>query len=144
MAADTTTAPPPKPLPTRNAITAPFWDAARRHEFVLQSCDDCSHRWYPPQTTCPKCLSLNVSWKPAKATGKVWAKCRFHQVYFKSFAQDIPYGVVAVQLDETGIIFQSNMVGMAWEDVEIGMPVRVVYEDVNETTALVKFAPLNS
>lgn len=140
MAADTTTAPPPpKPLPPRNAISAPFWDAAKRHEFVLQCCDECSHRWYPPQTSCPKCLSLKVSWKPAKPTGKVWAKCRFHRAYFKSFADDIPYTAVTVQLDEHGIFYMSNMVGVAWEDIEVGMPVRVAYDDVSDTTTLIKF-----
>jgi uncharacterized OB-fold protein len=128
-----------KPLPQLNRNSRPFWDAVRRNEFLLPKCEECGHRWFPPQPSCPNCLSFHVNWKPAKETGKIWSKCRFHHVYFKSFAEDIPYSVVTVQLDESGIFFTSNLLDVAYEGIEIGMPVRIVYDVVDDGTTLIKF-----
>ena len=51
-----------RPLPTRNAFSAPFWDATQRHELRLQKCSDCETFRFYPRPMCPQCHSLRASW----------------------------------------------------------------------------------
>ena len=57
-----------------------------------------------------------------------------------AFAEDVPYAIVLVELDE-GVRVMSNMVNCDPEQVHIGMPVRLVFEDVNDETTMYKFEP---
>lgn len=56
------------------------------------------------------------------------------------FEEKVLYVIVAADLPE-GARLLSNLVHYKPEDVEIGLPVKVVFEDVNEETALPKFRP---
>ena len=43
-----------KPRPDLNdAATAPYWEAAARHELVLPRCDACGLVFFPPRELCP-------------------------------------------------------------------------------------------
>jgi hypothetical protein len=53
-------------------------------------------------------------------------------------AFEAPYSVILVELDE-GVRLVSNPVDIAPEELEIGMPVEVVFEDVTDDFALYKF-----
>lgn len=132
-----------KPLPEVNTWNRPFWEAARRHELQLQKCDECGERWFPPEPVCPNCLSTNVSWQPVSGLGRIWSKCRFHHVYFKSMADDLPYNVVVVELDE-GPILYSNLRGMDYKDVKVGLRVRAVFDDVTDEISLIRFEPTDA
>ena len=48
--------------------------------------------------------------------------------------------MVVVQLQE-GAKMNSNLVGVAPQAIRIGMPVRVVFEDITDEVTLPKFAP---
>ncbi len=129
-----------KPLPQIDRINKGFWDAARRHELALQMCEPCGKYWYPPSAVCPHCQSPNVTWKKASGLGRIWSRCRFHHLYDKAFAQDIPYNVVMVELDE-GPMFIANVAGVPWESITIGMRVRAVFTDVTDEVSLLHFVP---
>ncbi|HEX3246512.1 MAG TPA: OB-fold domain-containing protein, partial [Chloroflexota bacterium] len=64
----------------------------------------------------------------------------FHRAYHKGFTDELPYAVAVVELEE-GPRLVSNIVGCSPNDVNIGMPVSVVFEDVTEDTTLFKFQP---
>jgi uncharacterized OB-fold protein len=64
----------------------------------------------------------------------------FHRAYHKGFADELPYAVAVVELDE-GPRLVSNVVDCPPEDVKIGMPVDVIFDDVTEDTTLFKFKP---
>jgi len=49
-----------------------------------------------------------------------------------------PYAVVLVEMEE-GVRMISNMVGIAPEEIRIGMPVEVVFEEVRQGLILPKF-----
>lgn len=46
-----------RPVPVPDDLSAPFWDAAARHELVLQSCAECDILRHPPRRRCPSCGS---------------------------------------------------------------------------------------
>ena len=127
-----------KPLPSPTALDAPFWQAAKAGELRLQKCADCGYIWYPPSFGCPKCLSTNYEWAKMSGKGKIWSWVVFHQLYFQSFSEEIPYNVIVVQLEE-GPLMTSNMVEIKNEDIKCDMPVEVVFDAVTPEITLPKF-----
>jgi uncharacterized OB-fold protein len=131
-----------KPLPRIDEVNRPYWEAARRHELLLQKCQECGHYRYPPGETCPFCLSDRLEWVKANGRGTVYTWTVFHQVYHPAFEKNIPYAVVAVELDE-GPRLLTNLVNCKIEAINIGMPVEVVFDDVTEEVTLPQFRPIS-
>ena len=52
----------------------------------------------------------------------------------------MPYNVAEVELEE-GPRLLTNLVGVANDDISIGMPVEVVFDAVSEEVSLAKFRP---
>ena len=129
-----------KPLPHIDEMNRPYWDAAKRHELMLQRCQECGHYRYPPGETCPRCLSDRLQWEKVSGRGTVHTWTVFHQVYHPSFASEAPYAVVAVELEE-GPRMVTNLVDCKVEDIGIGLPVEVVFDDVTKEVTLPKFRP---
>jgi len=127
-----------RPLPRITADNRPFWEAARRHQLVLQRCRDCGRFRYPPAPVCPDCLSEQSEWTPVSGRGRVTTFVVFHKAWFPSFADAIPYNVVQVQLEE-GPRLTANLVGVENSDIRIGMDVEVAFDDVTPELALPRF-----
>ena len=129
-----------KPLPAISSLNAPYWDGLKQREVKLPRCNDCHTLWYPPAPFCPECWSRSFAWEKLSGRGKVNSWVVFHQAYFSSVKDEIPYNVAEVELDE-GPRLLTNLVGIENADIEIGMPVEVVFEDVTEEVTLAKFRP---
>ncbi|MCD6154078.1 MAG: Zn-ribbon domain-containing OB-fold protein [Syntrophobacterales bacterium] len=129
-----------KPLPTPDDFDKPYWTALKKHELRMQKCVDCGEIWFPPTPVCPACLSHNHEWIKLSGKGKIWSWVFFHQLYFPSFSDEIPYNVVAVKLDE-GPLMTSNMVECKNEDIRCDMRVEVFFDDVTDLVTLPKFRP---
>jgi uncharacterized OB-fold protein len=130
-----------KPLPNlNNPRTKPYWDAAKRHELRLQRCPTCGYVRYPQAPRCPECLEENDEWVTLSGRGKIWSFNVYHHVFNKTFAEDIPYNVALVELDE-GPRLLTNIVGVPSEELRIEMPVEVYFDDVTSDVTLVKFKP---
>ncbi|MEJ0019882.1 MAG: OB-fold domain-containing protein [Acetobacteraceae bacterium] len=127
-----------KPLPRIDALSKPFWDAAREHRLVVQSCPACGDRHFPPSPVCPKCLNAEQTWTECsgKATLESWVD--FHRAYWDGYKDALPYRVCLVRLEE-GPLLASNLVG-ASDDVKIGAPVHVVFDKATEEVTLPKFS----
>jgi len=135
-----------KPLPQIRPDTAPFWEGCKRHELLIQRCSDCGTFRHPPRPMCPECNSLNSEW--VKVTkGTVYSYTVVHDrpmpvLYLPGFANDRPLAIVLVELPEAGNIrMVSNIVDCRPEDLKIGMPVEVIFDDVTEEITLPKFKP---
>lgn len=127
-----------KPLPRITPDNRPFWDAARRHQLALQRCADCARFRYPPAPVCAECLSDRAEWTAVSGRGTVSTFVVFHQRFFPSFAPDIPYNVVQVELDE-GPRLTANLVDVPNAEIGIGMRVQVVFDDVTPEVSLPRF-----
>ncbi|MBI2370786.1 MAG: OB-fold domain-containing protein [Deltaproteobacteria bacterium] len=127
-------------LPVLDPDSKPFWESCRRHEMALQRCAACGQFRFPPRVTCPHCLSEEYTWTPVRGRGTVYTFVTFHHVYHKAWADKAPYNVSMIELEE-GPRLWSNVVGIAPEEVTVGMPVEIFYEDVTDEVALPKFRP---
>lgn len=132
-----------KPLPRIDETNRYYWEAARQHELMLQRCQECGQYRYPPGDSCPRCLSDSMVWVKASGQGTVYTWTVFHQVYHPAFAKDVPYAVVAVALEE-GPRLVTNLVDCKLEEIKVGMPVEVVFDDVTEEITLPKFRPITT
>ena len=72
--------------------------------------------------------------------GKVFSFVIYDRVYHPSFAEDVPYVVALIELEE-GPRIVSNVIGIAPDDVRCEMPVEVWFDDVADGVAVPKFRP---
>ena len=127
-----------RPLPEITPAMAPFFEAARRHELVVQRCRGCGALRFPARDLCSRCLTRDAEWAPVSGRGTVFSFAIMHQVYHPGFANAVPYVVVVVELEE-GARLLSNVVDCPAREIAIGMPVEVVFEDVTAEVTLPKF-----
>lgn len=129
-----------KPLPISSPESQPFWEGCRRHELLLQRCPQCQAFWFPPSMLCPECLGTVWEWTKTSGRGSVYSFVVFHRIYHTGFANEIPYVVAVVELEE-GPHLISNLIGCDPHAVHCEMHVEVVFEDVSEAVTLPKFRP---
>jgi len=127
-----------KPLPPDDPANRPFRDGAQRGVLVLQRCLDCGRHRFPAARYCTQCHAERSEWVATSGAGVVESWCTFHRAYWPAFAQDVPYDVVQVRLDE-GVRLFSNLVGVPRERLRIGMRVRATFDPVTHEVTLVKF-----
>ena len=130
-----------KPLPLPDADSRPFWDACRKHELRAQRCTACGLFRWPPQGLCPGCHRWNDDWVLLPGTGTVLSYVVAHYVAVAAFAPDLPYVIAQITLDGTDgrVVLTSNVVGCPWEEVAVGLPVQVAFDDVTADCTLPKF-----
>jgi uncharacterized OB-fold protein len=118
----------------------PFWAALREHRLIAQRCNACGRFFsFPPQGSCPHCLAADFRWEELSGNGTVYSFVTYHRAWHPSYEGKTPYNVSLVDLAE-GPRLISNVIDCPPDQVRIGMPVRVVYEDHEEYT-LPKFRP---
>jgi uncharacterized OB-fold protein len=121
------------PLPVPSPLTEGFWAAARDHVLVVQRCDDCGVYRHYPQHLCPECQSAAWTWSPVGGRGRVYSFTKTHQPFGAAWAARVPYAVATVELDE-GVRMVSDLPPEDFDAVEIGAPVEVFFEDLDEVT----------
>jgi len=129
-----------KQLPDITSTDKPFWEAAKRHELMAYRCLNCG-TFYSQATDCIACDNPQMGWVKVSGKGEVFTFCVYHQLYHPAWKEDIPYNVAWIKLDE-GPLLMSNVVECKNEDIHIGMPVEVVFDDVTEEVTLPKFKPV--
>ena len=129
-----------KPIPAITPDMQPFFAAAKRRELVVQRCRECGTHRFPAREICSNCLSRESEWVTVSGEGEIFSYNVMHQVYHPGFAAEVPYAVVVVKLKE-GAKMTSNLTGIAPHAIKIGMPVKVVFEDISNEVTLPKFVP---
>jgi uncharacterized OB-fold protein len=82
-----------------------------------------------------------MEWVKVSGKGVVYTYTIMHQLYHPGWKDDLPYNVSFVMLDE-GVYLLTNLVECKNEDIYVGMPVEVVFEDVTDEVTLTKFRPV--
>ena len=80
--------------------TAWWWHALGEGQLELPRCRGCERSFFPPQPTCSHCGSGN--WERIRSSGKgrIYSWVVAHQAFDPRFANEVPYPIVAVELDE--------------------------------------------
>ncbi len=114
-------------LPELGGSSSFFWTSGERGELRFLHCQDCDCWIHPPQPICPRDHSKNL--KPDLVSGRalVHTFTINHQPWRPG--PELPYVVAIVEIEEDPAVrLMTNLVNVEASDVEIGMPVRVIFE----------------
>ena len=128
------------PLPTIDAETRPFWEAAKAGKLRLPRCTACGKFHFYPRPFCPHCYHRGVEWADVSGRGTVHSFYVAHRPAHPAFKDRVPYVVALVDLAE-GPRMMTNIVDCPPEAVSIGMPVQVVFRKLTEDVILPCFRP---
>lgn len=129
-----------KPVPTLRGEERIYFAEARKHRLVYQHCERCGAAVFYLRTVCPVCTSEQLAVVAASGRGEIYSFTTQYRAAHPSFAADVPYTVVLVDLPE-GVRVLADLVDCAPEDVRVGMPVEVLFDDVTPELTLPRFRP---
>ena len=129
-----------KPLPYVDEDNAQYWEYCKQHELRMQKCNQCGHVRFPCEIICPQCHSMDYEWARMSGKGTIYSWVVFQRCYHEAYKDDIPYAVGIIKLAE-GPKMESNIIGIKPEDIKMGMPVELYFDDVTPGWALPKFKP---
>jgi len=124
------------PVPNPSPASKPYWEGCARGELLYQRCDDCGTIALRPGTLCGKCLGRSLSWARSAGEGTLYSWTVVWRPQRPSFT--VPYAPAIVTLDE-GYQMLTNIVGVAPDDLAIGMRVRVQFHAVGPDVTLPYF-----
>jgi uncharacterized protein len=114
----------PDPTAESNA----FWTGGARGELMIARCHECGHYFHPPGPVCWRCRSTDVAPEPVSGRATVAAYTVNRQPWIPGL--EPPYIVAMVELaDEPDVRLITNIVGIAIEDIRVGLEVEVFFED---------------
>ncbi len=126
------------PPPTPSAHSAPYWEAAARHELVHQRCDACGHAEFDPAVVCRRCGARALTWARSAGLGTVYSWTVVWRPQQPSFV--VPYAPAIVDLDE-GYQMLAAVIGCRVADLAVGLRVAVEFHPVADGFALPYFRP---
>ncbi|GAA1100759.1 MULTISPECIES: bifunctional MaoC family dehydratase N-terminal/OB-fold nucleic acid binding domain-containing protein [Streptomyces violaceusniger group] len=127
---------PRRPRPVINRDNAGFWAGVARHQLLIQRCLDCATPRFPWLPGCGACGSQRWETFEASGAGTVFSYVVMHHPPFPAF--DPPYAVALVELAE-GVRMVSDITGVPYDKVRIGMPVELEFLRVDEELELPVF-----
>ncbi|MFC5801297.1 bifunctional MaoC family dehydratase N-terminal/OB-fold nucleic acid binding domain-containing protein [Streptomyces formicae] len=132
---------PRRPRPVINRDNAGFWDGVAEHRLLIQRCGECGTLRFPWLPGCGACGSEEWDTVEAAGEGTVYSYVVMHHPSFPAF--DPPYAVGLIELAE-GVRMVSNVVGVPYDKVRIGMPVRLEFLRADEDLELPVFRPVEA
>ncbi|NDZ80723.1 hypothetical protein G3I19_19750 [Streptomyces sp. SID10853] len=125
-----------RPRPVVNRDNAGFWEGVARHQLLIQRCLSCSALRFPWLPGCNACGSSRWDTVEASGAGTVYSYVVMHHPSFPAF--DPPYAVGLIELAE-GVRMVSNVIGVPYDKVRVGLPVSLEFLRVDEDVELPVF-----
>ena len=117
-------------LPRLSDDVAFFWTSGADGVLRFLRCNACGFFIHPPGPVCPRCLSRDLAPREVSGRGHVET---FTVNYQQWIPGSDPYVIAWVSIDEQpSVRLTTNLVDVEPDDVHVGMPVRVVFEHVDD------------
>jgi uncharacterized OB-fold protein len=130
-----------RPVPAKDPVSAPYWEAAARGELLIQRCPACGNRQHYPRAVCAQC-GATPEWERVSGKGTVYTYTVIRQNHARPFRDELPYVVAMVELEE-GPRVMGNVDGPV-DDVHIGMPVEVYFQTAEEGLGVPFWRPVSA
>lgn len=129
---------PEAPLPDlKDWNSGEWWQRIKRHEFTVQRCSSCRTFRHPPNPVCYVCRSFDFEWTPVSGKGVIYSYTIGHHPPNPSFVHRVPYGVILVELPDAGNVrMLGNLLDTPLDQIKIGTPVEVVFDDISPEITL--------
>ena len=129
----------PRPLPRPTPTTQPFWDGAKKKKLMLQY-DPVSRRYqFWPRSCSVRTGKRNLKWQQVSGKGTLYSFTETH-VPTAGFEGKTPYLIGLVELDE-GVRIIANLVNVTIDQIEIGMKMKVAWEELSDDINYFAFEP---
>jgi len=115
-----------------------FYEYCKKHELRFQRCTGCGTWRHVPRDMCAKCGSFNWEWAQSSGKGTLFSWTTVMQPMLPQFADRVPYSPVVIEMDE-GVRILSELVDVPNEELRLGLPVEVAFDDVTPEVTLPKF-----
>jgi uncharacterized OB-fold protein len=103
-----------------------FWTSGADGRLRFLRCGSCGYFLHPPSPRCPRCGGRALAPEAVSGRGEVFSCTVNHQPWDGSTE---PWVIALVALPEQeDLRFTTNVVGCPPDEVHIGMPVQVVFE----------------
>lgn len=123
----------PRPAPAIDGLGVEFWEAAKRHELVVQQCRACEGFQWGPEWICHRCHSYDLGYTRISGRGVIYSWERVWHPVHPALREGVPYLVVLVELPDAGNVrMAGNLLGDPTQDVTIGAQVEAAFEDRGE------------
>jgi hypothetical protein len=130
-------------LPQPDRDTQPFWDGCNEHKLMIQRCGRCGTFRHFPRPVCHECSSFEWNWVESAGRGEVYTYIIVPHGVHPATLEAVPYNAAMVRLNDCGgVLLTTNIVNCANGDIQIGMPVQVVWEDAGDGVTLPRFEPV--
>jgi uncharacterized OB-fold protein len=127
-------------VPTPSFEDSIFWGATKEHRLVLPHCRACNHVWFPPYAACPRCFSQDLDWLDAVGRGSLFGWTEIHARPSASYPDSGRYIVALVELAE-GPLMLSRLIALEWDELHLGLPLEVVFDDITPDVTIPRFRP---
>jgi uncharacterized protein len=128
-------------LPPMRGLAHEFYSFCKKHELRFQKCSQCGQWRHVPREMCPDCGSFDYEWAQSSGRGQVFSWASTDQPMLPQFADAVPYAIAIVELEE-GVRMATWVVDVRPDELSIGLPVVVVFDDVTPGVTLAKFRRL--
>jgi len=141
---DTPSAPsPPRPVP--DDLTRFFWDGVKQHKLMILRCRGCGYYIHYPRPICERCLSEDLEPQQVSGRGTLYSYTVTVQAFHPFWVDKIPYVLATVELDEQEALkMPTNVIECPEDQLKVGMPVEVAFEEVAPGLTLPLFKPAQS
>jgi uncharacterized protein len=118
--------------PAVSVLTEGYWRAAQERQLAVQRCGTCRRFVHFPEWRCPFCQGQRLEFEPVSGRGRVHTFTIVHRTAAPGFADCVPYVLAWVELaEQPGLRAFGNVDGCPPQEVFIGMPVRVCFEEIS-------------
>ncbi|MHB1128319.1 MAG: Zn-ribbon domain-containing OB-fold protein [Bacillota bacterium] len=131
-----------KPAALRDAGTDKFFEGAASGKLMLQYCAYCGKYSFTGGRYCSHCLAP-AEWVPVSGCGTIYSWTVNHQLAHPAFAQEIPYLIGTVELEE-GPLIVTRLDHIGKEDLRVRLPVSVRFVNDEDGETLPVFGPAES
>lgn len=130
-----------RPLPKFHSYmdTAPFWRAANDGRLMIQYCLDTNEPQFFPRPISLTTGRRNLEWREVSGRGTIYSFTNTLNPW-PGHESRVPYICALVDLHE-GVRILANLYQIKFEEIKIGMPVKIYWEHLTEKILYPAFVP---
>ena len=119
-----------KPMPVATPISAPFWEGLKARRLLIQQCNACRHWNFYPRRHCSVCLEHDLAWREVDGAATLYSYTVTRIATLPDFMDEMPQKLAVVELAQ-GVRINTNLVGLAEDEIRIGMALQPVFAEVD-------------
>jgi uncharacterized OB-fold protein len=116
-----------------------FFDLLREGRFATTRCSQDRLLLWPPRVACPRCHGEELEWIDLPSRGRLYAFSAVLAGAPLGMEADVPYSVGFADLEGVPLRLFGRIVGRRWEELRVGLPVKVEPVDLADGRVYYRF-----